>query len=359
MTNQKLVASSYAPDDVTILLQDVRGRVPILDTAEREKLNQSGVHYSEMLPLEYVPSTEYLKIYYDILHSQGEQTAQATINLAEKLVERKGLENITLVSLARAGTPIGILLKRYLEQTYKIIIPHYTISIIRGKGIDKAAMKTILEQHSAKSIVFVDGWIGKGAINRVLKEAVKELNVPDLSPELAVLSDPASETTLYGTTEDFLIPSSCLNSTISGLISRTVHLKTMTDDELHGAIYYQENEDSDLSLEFLTEIESYFSKLQPQTTTAPVNTDMKGLDEVHKIAKEFHVKDINKIKPSLGETIRVLLRRVSDVILIRLDANPNIIAPILQLAKEKNIPIQEYPLQKYNACGIIKDVADL
>ena len=84
MTNQKLVASSYAPNDVTILLQDVRGRVPILDTAEREKLNQSGIHYSEMLPLEYVPSPEYLKIYYDILHSQGEQTAQATINLAEK-----------------------------------------------------------------------------------------------------------------------------------------------------------------------------------------------------------------------------------------------------------------------------------
>ena len=359
MLNQKLVASSYSPDDVTILLQDVRGKVPILDTAEREKLNQSGVHYSEMLPLEYVPSPDYLKIYYDILESQGQETAQATVNLAEKLVQRKGIENITLVSLARAGTPIGILIKRYLEQTYKVTIPHYTISIIRGKGIDKAAMKTILEQHPAKSIVFVDGWIGKGAINRVLKEAIEELNIPELSPELAVLSDPASETTLYGTTEDFLIPSACLNSTVSGLISRTVHLKTMTDQELHGAVYYQENEASDVSLEFLTKIESYFSTLQPQPTPNPINTDMKGIDEVEKIAKEFKVKDINKIKPSLGQTIRVLLRRVPDVILIRPDANPNIIAPIRQLAKEKNIPIQEYPLQKYNACGIIKDIADL
>ena len=51
-----LVKTSYPESDVTILLQDVRGKVPVLDTAEREKLNQQGVHYSEMLPLEYAPT---------------------------------------------------------------------------------------------------------------------------------------------------------------------------------------------------------------------------------------------------------------------------------------------------------------
>ena len=58
-----LVNTSYSKDDVEILLQDVKGKIPVLDTLEREKLNQSGVHYSEMLPLEYVPTDKYMEIY--------------------------------------------------------------------------------------------------------------------------------------------------------------------------------------------------------------------------------------------------------------------------------------------------------
>ena len=37
-----------------------------------------------------------------------------------------------------------------------------------------------------------------------------------------VLEDPGSCVRVYGTREDYLIPSACLNSTVSGLISRTV-----------------------------------------------------------------------------------------------------------------------------------------
>lgn len=358
MKNNNLVASSYSPDDVTILLQDLKGKVPVLDTKEREKLNQSGVHYSEMLPVEYVPSKEYLKVYENALKSQGEQTAQAVINLAHKILSVKPTKNIVLVSLARAGTPVGILLKRYLNKYCNCNVAHYTISIIRGKGIDIAAMNYILSKHDAKDIVFIDGWVGKGAINRVLADAINKLNIPDLSPELAVLSDPAYETNLCGTRDDFLIPSACLNSTVSGLISRTVKLKDMTDNEYHGAVYYAENEKHNLSNEFLDEIESYFEGLTPDTTDVALS-NAKGIDEVKKIASEFGINDINKIKPGVGETIRVLLRRIPEVILIKPNANPKFIEPIIRLAKEKNVPIKEYPLTGYNTCGIIKDVSDL
>lgn len=350
MKNNNLVASSYSPDDVTILLQDLKGKVPVLDTKEREKLNQSGVHYSEMLPVEYAPSDEYLKVYENALKSQGKQTAQAVINLAHKILSVKPTKNIVLVSLARAGTPVGILLKRYLTKYCNCNVTHYTISIIRGKGIDITAMNYILSKHNAESIVFVDGWVGKGAINRVLAEAVTKLNIADLSPELAVLSDPAFETKLYGTRNDFLIPSACLNSTVSGLISRTVKLKDMTDDEYHGAVYYAENKNHDLSNAFLDEIEDYFPYLNDE------NNIFKGIDEVKLIASKFNIHDINKIKPGVGETIRVLLRRVPEVILIKPNANPKSIEPIIQLAKEKNVPIKEYPLIEYNTCGIIKDI---
>ena len=359
MKNNNLITSSYSSDDVTILLQDLKGKVPVLDTKEREKLNQSGVHYSEMLPVEYVPSDEYLKVYKNALKSQGKQTAQAVINLAHKILNTKASKEIVLVSLARAGTPVGILLKRYLTKSCNCNTSHYTISIIRGKGIDIAAMNCILSKHNAENIVFVDGWVGKGAINRVLAEAVTKLNVANLSPELAVLSDPAYETNLYGTRDDFLIPSACLNSTVSGLISRTVKLKRMSDDEYHGAIYYVENKEHDLSNAFLETIESYFRDLKPDNTDAQPTTTSKGIDEVKKIASEFNINDINKIKPGVGETIRVLLRRVPDVILIKPNANPKSIEPIIQLAKEKDVPIKEYPLTGYNTCGIIKDVSDL
>lgn len=367
MKNNNLVTSSYSPDDVIILLQDLKGKVPVLDTKEREKLNQSGVHYSEMLPVEYVPSHEYLKIYENALKSQGNQTAQSVVNLAHKILNTKNYKEntkenskeIILVSLARAGTPIGILLKKYLSKYCNCNVSHYTISIIRGKGIDIAAMNYILSKHDAKDIVFVDGWVGKGAINRVLAEAVNKLNVADLSPELAVLSDPAYETSLYGTRDDFLIPSACLNSTVSGLISRTVKLKDMGDDEYHGAIYYAENKEHDLSNAFLDEIEDYFPYLQYKKNTIHEVNTFKGIDEVKKIASEFDINDINKIKPGVGETIRVLLRRVPEVVLIKPNANQQFIEPIIRLAKEKNVPLKEYPLIRYNTCGIIKDISDL
>ena len=44
--------STYQSQDVTILLKDITGLVTPLGTRAREARIQSGVHYSEMLPLE-------------------------------------------------------------------------------------------------------------------------------------------------------------------------------------------------------------------------------------------------------------------------------------------------------------------
>jgi len=359
------VRTSYPAESVTFLLQDVKGRVPILDTAEREKLNQQGIHYSEMLPLEYAPTKTYMDLYFNSLDQLSFETASATVALAEKLWSSKGPE-LVLVSLARAGTPIGILVQRYLKARYGVTPPHYSISIIRGKGIDSAAMHYIVDRHSAENIQFIDGWVGKGAINTVLDEACQKLraqkNFQKLDSELAVLSDPASVTKLYGTRQDFLIPSACLNATVSGLVSRTVKLPTMTEDEFHGAIFYEENLAIDQSNAFLETVEKHFNNCDPNyfsPSSEELNEDFKGIDEVKRIAKDFKIKDINKIKPGVGETTRVLLRRVPDRILIRKDANPKYLQHILQLAEEKQVPVEYYPLEKYNVCGIIKELADL
>lgn len=362
----KLVKTSYSKEDVIVLLQDVEGKVPVLDTKEREVLNQNGVHYSEMLPVEYVPTQEYLNLYKQSLSNLSIFVASGIVSLSEKLIRYRGT-NFVLVSLARAGTPIGILVKKYLKETYDIDVPHYSISIIRGKGIDVKAMEMITDEHNSEDIVFLDGWVGKGAINKVLEESCDYLKQLDyeryknLNSTLAVLTDPASVTNLYGTRQDFLIPSACLNATVSGLFSRTVKTKDMTDEELHGSVYYENNVNFDMSNEFIEEIAKHFSNLDLplKDDNYIYNEKVKGIDEVHDIAKKYSIQDINKIKPGVGETTRVLLRRLPDRILINPKAPKEYVEHIIQLAKEKNVPIEEYPFIKYNVCGIIKGVSDL
>ena len=139
--------STYRPQDVIILLKDISGLIKPLGTAEREKLIQSGRHYSEMLPIEYEPSEKYLQTYFDALNRYSKLTAAAVANVSKEIFADKG-SKIVLISLARAGTPIGILIKHYLERKFACEVKHYTISIIRGVGIDKNAIKYILARHN-------------------------------------------------------------------------------------------------------------------------------------------------------------------------------------------------------------------
>ena len=174
---------TYKPQDVTILLKDISGLVEPLGTREREAQIQSGRHYCEMLPIEYEPSEKYLQTYFDALNRYARITAAAVVAVAEKIFLDKG-NNVALVSLARAGTPIGILIKHCLERKFHCAAAHYTISIIRGVGIDTNAVNFILSRHAPATIQFVDGWTGKGAIQRELFHAMKDF--PDVSAGLAV-----------------------------------------------------------------------------------------------------------------------------------------------------------------------------
>ncbi len=265
-----------------------------------------------------------------------------------------------MVSLARAGIPIGILIKRYIESKYAVKIRHYTISIIRGRGIDEVAMKYILEHHKPESIQFIDGWTGKGAILKELKKEIQKYE--GVSDDLAVLADPAWITDMCGTHEDFLIPSSCLNATVSGLLSRTfLNREYIKPTDFHGAMFYKELMDQDVSYEFIDTVEKYFDyNIDLTSQEEKIPNSRMGQCEVYQIAEEFNIKDINFIKPGIGETTRVLLRRVPWKVLVKDKSDTIFLKHILRLAEEKNVEVMEYPLMAYRACGIIKDLsADL
>lgn len=351
--------SSYAADEVEILLKDISGMVEPLPAEVREHYIQSGTNYCEMLPLEYQPSPQYMEAYENALDTYSSATAHAAGVLAEKLYRKKG-SGLTLVSLARAGTPMGILLRRYLKNKYGVDVKHYTVSIIRGRGIDRNAIDYILERHEPESIQFVDGWIGKGAIQGQLREALKDY--PQLDPELAVLSDPADLTELCGTHEDILIPSACLNATVSGLISRTfLRDDIIGPDDFHGAAYYGNLEEEDLSLQFLDTIEQEFNYSLPHEEDLSGDR-IQGPKVAKMIAKEYGVGDINYIKPGIGETTRVLLRRVPWKVIVNKDyAEADELKHIYQLAAEKNIDceLSSVKMGNYKVCGIIRQMSDI
>ena len=76
------------------------------------------------------------------------------------------------------------------------------------------------------------------------------------------------------------------------------------------------------------------------------------------IGADFGIRDINLIKPSIGEATRVLLRRVPWKVLVHSLRDEAHLGHIYQLAREKGAELVEYPLENYRACGLIRDLAD-
>ncbi|WP_317969673.1 cysteine protease StiP family protein [Paenibacillus sp. CCS19] len=355
---------SYEASDVIFLLKDLRDAQLEMPTEDREEAIQSGVHYSEMLPKEYEPSEQYLKLYRKTLDESAVLVAEGIASAAELIVRKRGLSCV-LVSLARAGTPVGVLIKRYIEQRYGVSLPHYGISIIRGKGIDENALIYILQQHGVEAEVqFIDGWTGKGAIRRTLIEACRQFEEKygvRLSDDLAVLADPGRCSETFGTRDDYLIPSACLNATVSGLMSRTV-LKPglIGPDDYHGSKFYEQWKPIDESNRFVERIAEHFDAVAQKAAVYadkvmqnPPEATWQGMADIRKLQETFGIDDVNLIKPGVGETSRVLLRRVPWKILVdRLD-NPHL-APILMLAEERGVPVEEHPGLAYSCCGIIK-----
>ncbi|HWJ77924.1 MAG TPA: cysteine protease StiP family protein [Niallia sp.] len=366
--NQQNQFGSYSEEDVIFLLKDLSNIELEGKTEDREANIQKGQHYSETLPIEYNPPQNYLQLFWKTLKLFKEKVALCTAIVAEQIYQKHGRQTV-LVSLARAGTPIGILIKRYIQMKYGVNLPHYSISIIRDRGIDEQAILFIVNKHKDFHLQFIDGWTGKGAISIELTKACQDFTLTygmELDDTLAVLADPGYCTTLYGTREDFLIPSACLNSTVSGLVSRTVlNEKYISVGDFHGAKFYKELLPFDLSNEYLDVITKELQQIHSERVKKEVvenikeneMVDFRGMKEVERIQREFQIESTHYVKPGVGETTRVLLRRVPWKILMK-DPQSPFVEHIVMLAKERGVEIIEYPNMSYTCCGLIKRVVD-
>jgi hypothetical protein len=260
---------------------------------------------------------------------------------------------------------VGILMRRWAAYAHGLDLPHHAVSIVRDRGIDTVALRWLAREYGdPQRIVFVDGWTGKGAITHELTQALDEVETTyglRFNDELAVLADPGSCVRTYGTRDDFLIPSACLNSTVSGLVSRTVlNADLIGPDDFHGAKFYADLADGDVSNLFLDTIEAHFpnvveqvKKDAPELMDSDRTPTWAGWEAMKRIGVEYGIDNINLIKPGVGETTRVLLRRVPWIILAKRGAG-TALEHIRLLAAQRGVEVVEVDDLPYSCVGLVK-----
>ncbi|MDN6276126.1 cysteine protease StiP domain-containing protein [Psychrobacter sp.] len=383
MTNARLQtpdsygSGSYLASDVTVLLDIIdKQKVADVPVSQKEALIQSGQrHYSDMLTIEQAPTTMHERLYQQALEQGTTRTATDIAHLAYTLHQtfQKTVDNeqpLVLVSLVRAGLPIGVLLQRALADTntsYSLPSVHYGVSIIRDRGLDSVALQMVLNAHPNSPIVFVDGWTGKGAI---YQELARSLDVfsdrhhpnfanifhqgEDVIP-LLTLADPAGVAWLSASSEDWLIPSGLLNSTVSGLISRSLYSTPQAG--LHRSVFYDNLVEVDHSLAFIDRIDAV-----RQTLTVPLQSlprfkhpRYQTADLIHQIASDYDIVNRNRIKPTIAEATRAILRRDPERILLATADHPDTVL-LRHLCSERdiNISILGDKILPYQAITLIK-----
>lgn len=381
-------SGSYPVDDVTLLLDIVdKDSVANVPVQQKEALIQSGAqHYSDMLTLEQAPSDIHEKLYDQALTQGRDRMASDIGRLAYSLYElfKDKVTNtapLIIVSLVRAGLPIGVLLQRALADSstpYALPSYHYGMSIIRDRGLDPVAMQAVLNRYPNSPIIFVDGWTGKGAIYGELARSL--LGYADPSHQfhrnifhqnqssdnpvipLVTLADPAGVSWLAASNDDWLIPSGLLGCTVSGLISRTLFTEPSADlsQGLHRSVLYYDLADHDHSLDFIKTINTARQALcatdcpnqrlpthyLPRYSTQPI---------IKMLADRYQITNMNRIKPTIAEATRALLRRDPECVLLAYAEHPDT-ALLRHLCLQKHIDVQVVGEQilPYQAVTIIK-----
>ncbi len=357
---------SYTADDVEFLLKPmVLEDTPV---AVKEALIQSGQkHYSQLLSHESLPAQHYLALFHEALRDNKPQLARHALILAGQIAANRR-HGIALVSLARAGTPIGVLLKHLLKRYFNREAAHYSVSILRDVGLDSNALRHILKRHNPESLVFVDGWTGKGIIAKQLAESLARFAHSEgvlIRPELHVLTDLCGSAAVTASTEDYLIPSCILNATVSGLVSRTFYDPAYwAADDFHGCVFYQHFAGDDLSAYFVGEVLSAAAALWRQgfadaLLQQPPNLDKDSLRRraqtcISGVQQRYHVRDSHLIKPGIGESTRVLLRREARLLLLK-QAHDPATRHLRWLAQARGVPSAVQADLPFHAIALIKD----
>lgn len=359
----KPFTGSYRAEDAIFLLKPMR--LDMVDVATKERLIQSGQrHYSEMLAPERAPDPRYLTLFEALTERYAGRLAAEILALAGYLVASRPRE-ITVVSLARAGTPVGALLVRALRRLGRTDARHYSISIIRDRGIDENALRHILRREGREpaGLAFVDGWTAKGVIGEELRRALARWNGREperLDEALHVVSDIGGVAEVAATRDDYAIPSGILNATVSGLTSRSILNAAIGPSDFHGCVLYADFAAHDRSTWFLDRVTARFDHAAPASVSHDAGERAMRRAAMgvflERVRARYRIGDRNFVKPGVAEATRVLLRRLPDLLLLR-DPDAPDVEHLRLLAEQKRVAVAVDPAMPIQATALIKDLS--
>jgi len=330
----------------------------------------------ETLPVEYQPDPGHLALYREALDACAARVARAIGTLTETVIAERGREqpdgfggNIVLASIARAGTPVGILMRRWAAYGHGIRLRHYSLAMVRGRGMDPAALRHLASHHDPADVVFVDGWTGRGVRARELAAA---LDGTPFVPELAALTDPSGAVATFGTRDDLLVPTVHLDSTAYGLVSRPVlRPGVLGPDDFHGAIQFRELASADVSAAYLDAITARFDEVRDAAVAEAaelVEADPEdraptwaGWELAERLSERFALGTPERVRPGVGETLRVLERAEPLRVLVRAGASEAGHGPsddvglrqVLALAERRAVPVDRVADLPCTCVGLI------
>lgn len=360
------ITGSYHEADTLFLLKAIE--MPHTPVADLERaLQVTGLHYSEIITHEEQPSEEYMQLFAALMQRYARRLARELLSLAADILVEYPCP-ITIVSLARAGTPVGALIGRILRERFRRDAVHYSISLIRDRGIDENALRFIFNhaKRDPRGIIFVDGWTAKGVITRELRKYVAAWNAKHgcdmpLADTLYVVSDIGGTADVAATVDDYAIPSGILNAVVSGLMSRSVLNDCIGPDDFHGAVYYAYLQPNDISNEFLERMYALSNDLVPLPVhrAGPSQKASRVMMTwyLYDLMTRYGVSDVNKIKPGVAEATRVLLRRIPRMLILKAKDDHDTLH-LVKLAEERKVRMVFEPRAPYKATALIETISE-
>lgn len=324
--------SSYKDGQVTCLFSNFEGN--LLSIEDKEAMIRSGENYGNILSEEDRPEDEYLNIFDNLNKKLSTKLSVPIMQLVEHFHTTHPVGRpIVLLSIARAGTPIGVVISSILKSRFNREVHHYSISVIHGYGIDKFAMDYVLKNHSNEDVIFLDGWVSQGRITKTIESTASNWSV---NPQLYCVSDPSGIQNAVATREDILLPSAILNATVSGLLSRSVY----NSEGFDTVEYYSQYKDIDRTHHFIDQLVSCCNEIDniPQRDIIDCSSQrLKALKQINNFCNQYGVIE-KDIKVGIGEVSRSLLRRIPTLVVVDHSAKEEV-EHMIYLSKKRNIEL--------------------
>ena len=257
-------------------------------------------------------------------------------------------------------------MRRWAAFAHGLDLPHYAVSIVRGRGIDtgRAALAGRAPRPGRRRVRRrLDGQGRDRPRTRARRcEQANAALGHGVLARARRARRPRLVRATFGTRDDFLVPSACLNSTVSGLVSRTVlnAARARARAVPRREVLPRARRRADVSRRFVDAVTARFADVAadvardwPVAQAAPTARRPGPAGPTsRRSASEYGIGDVNLVKPGVGETTRVLLRRVPWAVLVRPGAGTTC-ATCGCSRERRGVPVHEVPGLTYSCVGLI------